>query len=166
VIALGARTDERAIIALTGRGFGSTAEPGLRADIYDGSFDVLPDFTPLTPTSTGVSATLTIDAARIGTDLFATRFVGAIEVPTAGTWQFQSASDDGSRVIVGDAVVVDNDGLHGPISVGGSVELTAGRHPFEVQFFEKDGGESLEVRWEGPGVANELIPASVLFTGL
>ena len=108
--------------------------------------------------------TLAIDADRIGTDIFAARFVGAIEIPAAGLWQFQSSSDDGSRIMVGGTVVVDNDGLHGPVSVAGAVELSAGRHAFEVQYFEKDGGESLAVSWEGPGVASSAIPASVLFT--
>ena len=97
-------------------------------------------------------------------DAFAYRFVGAIEIPADGAWTSSSSSDDGSRVIVDGVVLVDNDGLHGPISVGGGATLSAGLHAFEVQYFEAAGGEILDVSWEGPGVAAQAIPSEALFT--
>ncbi len=61
------------------------------------------------------------------------------------------------------SLVVDNDGLHGVQERSGSVRWTAGKHPIEITFFEKTGGQVLEVRYEGPGLAKQLIPNSALF---
>lgn len=60
-------------------------------------------------------------------------------------------------------LVVDNDGLHGVVEQSGSVRLSAGKHPIEITYFEKTGGQQLEVRYAGPGIAKQLIPDSVLF---
>ena len=163
VLAFGVTSSERLVVLMRGTGVGPAREPGLRTAIYDGDFDALPDFDALTPTSTAVQADLSI-AARAGTDFFAVRFQGAIDVPTAGSWTLFSTSDDGSRVVVDGVVVVDNDLLHGPVEVVGTVELTAGLHAFEVQFFEKAGGEVLTVEWQGPDQAREPVPSSSLFT--
>lgn len=162
LVAWGVAASQRSVVDLRGASTAPPREPGLRTFVYDGTFDVLPDFDALTPTTTTTSATLSI-ADRIGSDFFAYRFVGAVDVPAAGSWTFASSSDDGSRVIVDGVVVVDNDGLHGPVDVAGSVDLDEGSHAFEVQFFEKAGGEVLDVRWSGPGVAQEPIPAGALF---
>jgi hypothetical protein len=163
LLAFGSRTDERTVLRLRGRSDAPTREPGLRASIYDGSFDLLPDFAALSPTSTSITSSIDL-GARDDTDFFAFRFVGAIDIPTDGQWTFATTSDDGSRLLVDGTVVVDNDGLHGPVTVAGGIVLTAGLHAFEVQFFEKTGGELLEVTWEGPGVVVGAIPAAVFFT--
>ncbi len=166
VVAWGRATDERLIVDVSGTGVGPAApgrEPGLRTAIYDGSFELLPDFDTLTPTTTFVSATVSI-VDRVGTDLFAYRFQGAVDVPAAGAWTFVTESDDGSRLLIDGAVVVDNNRLQAPTEVAGVVELTAGLHAFEVQFFENGGGELLNVSWEGPDVARAPIPAAALFT--
>jgi hypothetical protein len=60
-------------------------------------------------------------------------------------------------------LIVDNDGLHGVQERSGSVRLPPGKHPVEITFFERTGGQVLEVRYEGPGIAKQLIPNSVLF---
>ncbi|MDP2345121.1 MAG: PA14 domain-containing protein [Deltaproteobacteria bacterium] len=163
VLAFGVTSAERLAVRFTGSGEGPAREPGLRAAIYDGVFNVLPDFSTLAATSTAVQPDLSI-AARAATDNFAFLFQGAVDVPAAGSWTFSSTSDDGSRVVVDGVVVVDNDGLHGPVEVSGVVELTLGLHAFEVQFFEQGGGEVLDVQWSGPGTAREPIPAAAFFT--
>jgi hypothetical protein len=67
-------------------------------------------------------------------------------------------------VIIDGDVVVDNDGLHGPLEIAGTTTLSAGPHALEIQFFEKTGGEVLTVQWQGPGRARESLPAGALFS--
>lgn len=168
VVAWGVGSDERLILDVTGTGEGPVAPvrtPGLRAAIYDGAFELLPDFDTLTPTTTTTLPAISI-SLRADTDNFAFRFQGALDVPADGSWTFTTESDDGSRLLIDGAVVVDNDGPHGPLEVAGVVELVAGPHTLEVQFFENAGGELLNVTWQGPGVpTREALPASALFTG-
>lgn len=73
------------------------------------------------------------------------------------------ASDDGSRLWIGDKLGVDNDGLHGPVGRKGYISLKAGLHPITVTFFELSGGDSLWVSHEGPGVQTQWVPKSALF---
>jgi hypothetical protein len=161
VVAFGRRSDERVVIAVRGVGEAPARQPGLRAFVYDGSFDALPNFETLATTSTSLSPTIDI-SARDGTDFFAYRFLGHLEIPVAGRWTFTTTSDDGSRLLIDGDVIVDNDFLHGPVTVAGSREISVGLHTLEVQFFEKTGGEVLEVTWQGPGTPASSIPASAL----
>jgi hypothetical protein len=163
VFALGTRADDRVVFALEGDATAAPRSAGLVEDSYDGVFDLLPDFAALTPSSTTVVATIGLHE-RAGTDHFALRFRGALEVPTDGDWTFFATSDDGSRVLVDGVVIVDNDGLQAPTEVAGTTALVAGPHALEVQYFEKEGGEFLAVEWSGPDRAREALPASVLFT--
>ena len=96
-------------------------------------------------------------------DHFAFRFRGVIEVPTSGQWTFYLSSDDGSQLFIDNQLVVDNDGLHGPGDVGAGISLDAGYHDIMVTMFERDGGEVLNVSWEGPGVSRQTVPANRLF---
>jgi alpha-L-fucosidase len=41
--------------------------------------------------------------------------------------------------------------------------LAKGFHRIKILFFEKTGGDDLQVGWEGPGFKKTAIPASVLF---
>lgn len=59
--------------------------------------------------------------------------------------------------------VASNDGLHGMRERSGRIALAKGRHAISVTMFEKGGGEGLQVRWQGPGVPKQVIPAERLF---
>jgi hypothetical protein len=98
-------------------------------------------------------------------DQFLSHVIGHIHAPTDGEYTFRLTSDDGSRLTVGDQLVVDNDGLHAEESVDGTVTLTAGYHELFVEFFEAGGGQVLRLEWQPPG-ADEftLVPEDVLST--
>ncbi|HMN95676.1 MAG TPA: M12 family metallo-peptidase [Phycisphaerales bacterium] len=93
-------------------------------------------------------------------DLVGAVFVGSVEIPEPGLWTFHCESDDGSRLFVGGALVVDNDGLHGMLERSGTIGLAAGTHRIRVEFFERFGGAGLIARVEGPGTPKMVIPAS------
>jgi len=73
---------------------------------------------------------------------FGADIIGNICVGADGTYSFTLNSDDGSRLFIDSTMVVDNGGAHSPTINSGSTFLTAGSHPFEVQFFEDFGGPS------------------------
>ena len=95
-------------------------------------------------------------------DHFAFRYTGDINVPREGEYTFSTTSDDGSRLWIDGELVVNNDGNHGPTKRSGSIDLREGAHSIEVTFYEAGGGEDLEVRWKGPGIEEEIIPAENL----
>jgi hypothetical protein len=161
LFAYGVQENERGVLTLRGTGTGSVAQPGVASERYDGVFSVLPDFDVLTPALSETRTNFSISDDVV--DNFAFRFRGQIAVPTDGEWTWFTTSDDGSRLLIDGAVVVDNDGLHGPREATGVVSLTGGRHDIEVQFFEQGGGEVLSVEWLGPGVARAAVPDAVLF---
>ncbi|MBA3847659.1 MAG: hypothetical protein H0X45_13585, partial [Planctomycetes bacterium] len=56
-----------------------------------------------------------VDAKFYGTKLadnFAVRWRGVLRVPVAGTWTLATDSDDGSRLVLDGAQVIDNSGRH------------------------------------------------------
>jgi YVTN family beta-propeller protein len=131
-------------------------------EVYDGSFDVLPDFGPLTPIATGTSTTIDV-LVTSQTETFALVFTIQINVPTTGDYEFFTNSDDGSILYIDGSVVVDNDGLHGAASVANSTTLNAGLHDLRVEFFEKSGGEVLDVGYRSGNPAFEPIPSDGQF---
>ena len=134
---------------------------GLSYEAYAGHWHVLPDFAPLKPVETGTMPTVAL-GRWAGKDSFALRFTGYVEAPSDGIYAFYSASDDGSRVYVGGRLVVDSDGLHGPVEKRGFVPLKAGLHALRVEYFEASGDEALAVAWEGPGLRKQPIAAKAL----
>lgn len=99
------------------------------------------------------------------TDLFVTEVTGNLSVPAAGTYEFRLISDDGSRLRIGDTVVIVNDGRHGPIAVDGTITLTAGYHALRIDHFEHLYGQQLRLEWKPPGAqAFTLVPTEALST--
>jgi mono/diheme cytochrome c family protein len=75
---------------------------------------------------------------------------GFLHVPTAGTHRFLLGSDDGSRLFIGDRLVVDVDGNHGHMERQGEIDLPPGTHPLRIEYFQGSGGSSLDAQVAGP----------------
>lgn len=135
--------------------------PGVAFEYFEGSWGKLPDFDALKPAASGVSAGFDLKPLR-RQDHVGLRFRGYVEVPRDGLYTFTTTSDDGSRLRIGSAVVVDNDGTHPAVEAAGTIALRKGKHALTVEWFEAGGEESLAVHWEGPGIAKEPIPPSAL----
>lgn len=134
--------------------------PGLYYDYYEGEWPGLPDFPALTATASGT--TKIIDLAMHKREVnFAVKYIGYIEVPTTGIYTFGTNSDDGSKLFIGEKQVVNNEGMHGPALQEGSIALKAGKHPISVIFHQGSGGYALEVKYSGPNIPNQKIPADV-----
>ena len=88
-------------------------------------------------------------------------FSGFLEVPADGLYRFTLNSDDGSQLLLGDRVIVDNDGFHnGETPKFGSAALRAGKHPVRVLYFQGREARNLDLGWEGPGVTKGAVPNS------
>jgi hypothetical protein len=143
---------------------------GLNVEYYNlgGEKSKLPDFSTLKPSRTDVSAQINFPATDGN---FATSeekehvgavWTGFINVPSSGSWELFLDSDDGSKLFIGDKLIVDNDGLHGMVVRSGNIALGAGKHPLRVEFFENGGGAGIIMQWQGPGVSKAVVPASAL----
>ena len=124
---------------------------------------------------------------------FAVRFRGVLAVDTPGKYTFWLLSDDGSKLYIDDTLVIDNDGIHGitrnkgrkdllstpsvkaqvswhfeghSVDMGkrGSIELTAGTHPFEIQYFQGPRYEiALQWFYQPPDAYRQIVPPEVIY---
>lgn len=134
---------------------------GLNYQYYQGSYNTLPDFAPLTPAKTGTVTGFDL-SPRTQDDNFAFRYAGFVTVPTDGQYTFYTSSDDGSQLFIGNQLVVNNDGLHGAQERSGTIGLKAGTHALTVTFFERTGDQALSVSYAGPGLSKQALPAAAL----
>ncbi len=86
-----------------------------------------------------------------------------LEITEDGSYSFFTNSDDGSKLYINNKLVVDNDGDHGVMERSGSVELKKGRHLVRVAFFNGGGGFHLDVKYSGPSIPKQIIPANHLY---
>ena len=121
------------------------AEKGVNFAYYEGEWDKLPDFDKLKPKKTGKCGYFELDKHE-QEENYGFKFTGFLKVAGKGAYAFSTASDDGSRLLIGDKVVVDSDGCHAVQEVIGRLDLDAGLHPITVLFFQKGGGAELHVR--------------------
>lgn len=119
----------------------------------------LPDLGGLLPAATGIAKAIsTAPATR--SDHYVLRFEATLDVPAAGEWTFQTRSDDSSWLWIDDVLVVQNEALAPARRRDGRITLTAGPHALRVVHSEAEGDAVLEVRWRGPGVAEQELPAA------
>ncbi|QDH79620.1 family 20 glycosylhydrolase [Echinicola soli] len=95
----------------------------------------------------------------LGTGSFGMEFTGYIHIPEKGIYDFILTSDDGSKLYIGDRVVVDNDGFHSTREVSGQVALKAGYHPFKLDFIEGGGGYTLILEYIDKDGERKPVPA-------
>jgi mono/diheme cytochrome c family protein len=135
---------------------------GLQYAYYEGEWDALPKFDKLTPIAVGDAEDFDLALAR-RKDHFALRFEGTIQLPLDGDYLFLIGSDDGSRLLIDDKLVLANDGVHPFEQKRKKVKMTAGSHSAVVEYFEQEGEESLQVDFEGPGMVQQSL-ATLLTT--
>ncbi len=99
-----------------------------------------------------------------GNLIFQAFWEGYINIPEAGTYTFYTSSDDGSMVFVDGQAVVNNWGGHGIQERSGTIYLTAGLHGFALNFYNSGGGYGLNASIEGPSLAKQFIPNSMLIS--
>ena len=99
------------------------------------------DFTQ-TAGSTRTDATIDSNDAGVLPAGQAIQWTGKVNITAGGSYQFQIASDDGSRLFVDGVLVVQNDGPRGKDTGGTSAALTlsAGLHDIRMDYVNSGGG--------------------------
>ena len=130
---------------------------GVSYQYYEGSWSSLPNFANLKVLKTGISDDFNLTMAD-KTDGYALAFTGYLDIEEPGLYTFETTSDDGSALFVDRKLIVDNNGIHAPITKSGEVELSKGWKKIEVFFFEGGGGEVLNVKYKGPNIPLQELP--------
>jgi hypothetical protein len=86
-------------------------------------------------------------SAGVGGDNFSARWVGRFGF-SGGTYTFTATSDDGIRVWVDGALILDAWWDQGPTTYRASRTLSAGEHEVRVEYYERTGGASARLSWQ------------------
>lgn len=137
-------------------------ENGLTCKYYEQEWEKLPDFDSVKYVKTFTADTIAIPEITREED-YGLTFDGYVKIPADGVYAFSINSDDGSRLIVDDTLLVDNDGLHGDYEMTGIIGLKAGYHKFTALMFQCKGGEALGASIAGPSLSKQNIPAEMFY---
>jgi len=88
-------------------------------------------------------------APGVNIDGFSVSWDGSFDF-AAGTYSFTAAADDGIRVFVDGAAVIDAWKDQNVTTYTASVPLTAGSHRVHVEYYEKTGNAVAQVAWQLP----------------
>ncbi|NOK58322.1 MAG: hypothetical protein GFH27_549279n128 [Chloroflexi bacterium AL-W] len=123
-----------------------------------------------TPLVTGVDATVDWQwgTAAPSTDLprdsFSVRWSGQVEAAQDGTYTFITRSDDGVRLWVDGQRLIDNWTNHAVTENRGSITLATGqRYDLQLEYYEQSGQATIQLFWEAPGQARQIIPSEQLY---
>ena len=137
---------------------------GLSYKFYEGIWTKIPDFSLYPVKKSGNVFTFGVENIIPSKDEFAIIFESRIKIDKEGLYEFYINSNDGSQLFIYDILVIDNDGLYGAEKeVQGKIKLSSGMHPVRINYFQAGGGLFPGVKYSGPGVEKQTIPASVLF---
>ena len=113
----------------------------------------LPDFSTLgAPDLTGVKKNLDLEELPDSANHFAVLFETDLRVKKAEEYSFKLCTDDGSRFYVDGALLLENDGAHGPILKEVSLPLAKGTHKLRIEFFDYDKGQTLDFLYSTPTI--------------
>jgi hypothetical protein len=135
--------------------FGTTVvlPTGLKGVIYNlhRGTEWLPDFRKLKPVGTIYTSSLNIPPQSFNQgfpgvtkrfEWFAIDYTGRFWIAQPGSYRFSLVSDDGSKLYIDDALVIENDGTHPALEQDGEATLSAGLHRMRVSYFQ---GPRMEV---------------------
>src|SRR5262249_35288196 len=118
---------------------------GLVCERFPGSFDVLPELEGKRPATRYEVRAIELPHG-LPEENIVRRYQGYVDVPREGVWELALVSDDGSKLWLDDALLIDNDGLHGRREKRAVAALARGPHALRVEWFNKTGGADLSVR--------------------
>lgn len=92
---------------------------------------------------------------------FAIQYDGQFRVKKKGAYGFRLLSDDGSKLFIDDALVIDHDGTHAPTSKTGWAMLARGTHHMRVLYFQGQRTQiALQLFVTPPGDYEQLFTSS------
>ncbi|MBL8330296.1 MAG: discoidin domain-containing protein [Rubrivivax sp.] len=105
-------------------------------------------------------------ATGVPADNFSVRWDGEVQATVAGSYRFQTISDDGVRLYVNGALLINNWTDHAPAAdTSAALTLAAGqRVSIVMEYYERGVGAVARLNWIPPGASAALpIPAAQLY---
>ncbi|MBX3228241.1 MAG: trypsin-like serine protease [Labilithrix sp.] len=94
-------------------------------------------------------------------DSFAARWSGKLTAPTSETYTLEVRGDDGFRLYVDGAIVIDEWRDHSPTTRSARVAFTAGQpRAIKLEYYESTGGATARLSWSSPSQAKQVVPRS------
>ena len=144
------------------------AKPGgLHYNYYEGAWDSLPDFSKMKPVLTGVMDSVFTWAKFPRKTNWGTRLEGFVEIKEDGYYAFGTSTDDGSKLYIGNQLLINADGLHGAEDHSGIVPLQKGFYPIRMDYFQKEGEMHIDLIYVTPsagGPKPKQIPPEFLYS--
>lgn len=78
-------------------------------------------------------------------EYFVIHYEGAFSVTLPGSYEFKLVSDDGARLTIDNAPVINNDGIHVATEKTGTINLAPGAHTIAVDYFQAQGKVALQL---------------------
>lgn len=99
----------------------------------------------------------------VGPDTFSVRWQGWLKADTDGVYEMHATSDEGQRLYVDGALIVDDWQNHPPTTRIATVSLTAGWHPIVYEYYENNEGAVARLEWKTPdNSTTHVIPSTHL----
>ena len=142
---------------------------GVAVNVYQlaqspgGIMPEVPDYQPVfSGVLPAIHAMRDEDFGPLAEGSFFLRATGYLNITRPGNYVFRLISDDGSILSIDGQEVINHDGNHGPTAKDGEILLTAGAHPFVLDFYEAGGGQALSLQWIAYGEPDfSVVPPSV-----
>ncbi len=115
-----------------------TKAPGLVYSYFEGDWESLPEFKTLEPVQSGnVDSDFQLSAVLQGNA--ACLIEGSVEIIEDGYYVFVLDSENGSRLFVGDQLIIDRDGSGSKGLISFALPLTKGIYPLHLELLMKKG---------------------------
>ena len=125
--------------------------------------DSLPDFKKINAVDSGQITLFDFKKIQKRKHYWASTFEAFIRIPRSGIYTFYLSSDDGSRLLINNASVVENDGVHYNLLKSGSIKLKHGIYPIKIEHFNLWSFNHLALYLSGPKIPKQSIPLSWVF---
>lgn len=120
---------------------------GLEGKIYPLATDTrkLPDFDTMSSLGTIYTKELNIPSRSWTSgfpgvtdrfEWFGIEYNATFTVKKTGRYTFTLLSDDGAKLFIDDRLVIDNDGVHGPVGKDNVFDLDGSTHKIKIQYFQ------------------------------
>jgi len=135
---------------------------GLHYNYYEAAVSSVGAIKKHKPAKTGVMQQVGLPGGH-RPEIFAVEFIGYLNVPKTDVYSFGLTSDDGSQFRLGESMVIDHDGAHGPSTAFGQIGLQKGYYPIYIGYFDGGGGNSLKLEFRTHDGEWKSIPPRYLF---
>ena len=152
----------------------ATPGAGLRGQYYnDNSSTPYPLANPfgVSPVLTRTDATVDFNwggnspGSPVTSNFFSAKWTGQVKAPVTETYTFTVTGDDGVRLFLNGAKVIDAWRDQGATPYSYTTTLTAGAlYDIELHYYEHEGNAACSLQWSYPGKATQAIPQSQLYS--